>query len=110
MPTAEQGVESAQAVIEWTADPESWMSEEFNDTHLVFFKPSAETHFLNFLSFGALELVGSSPATNVTLWHALLSKFALSEQDLPLSLVETVVQQLDEAGLISPVSLDAQNS
>lgn len=109
MPSAEQGAEPAQAAIEWTADPASWLSEEFDDTHLIFFKPSAETHFLNFLSFGALEQLARSPATIMALWEKLMLKFDLSEQDLPLSLVETVVRQLDEAGLISPVTLDAQN-
>lgn len=96
--------------IEWTADPESWLSEEFDDTHLVFFKPSAETHFLNFLSFGALESLGSSPFTIQLLWTHLKSKFSLSEEDLPLSLVEKVVQQLDDAGLITAVPADVQKN
>ena len=107
---ADQVAETDFAAIQWTADSSSWLSEEFDDTHLVFFKPSGETHFLNFLSFGALEQLGQSPQTCESLRDNLIPRFDVTEEELPLSLVEKVLQQLDEAGLIFPSVCNASDS
>lgn len=93
--------------VNWISDRDLWLSEEFDDTHLVFFRPSAETHFLNFLSFGALSSLSFQQASVEELQKRLQEEFSFQEEDLPLSLVENVIRQLDEAGLITPVVQDA---
>ena len=107
MSVSDQDLCSITSGVSWVSDRDLWLSEEFDDTHLVFFRPSAETHFLNFLSFGALSSLSLQQASVEELQKRLQDEFSLQEQDLPLSLVENVIRQLDEAGLIRPVALDA---
>ncbi len=88
--------------MKWSANAEDWYSHEHDDTHLVFFRPSADSHFLNFLSFGALKLLSEAIMTTDDLAHRLREVFSLTEAELPVSLVKTVVEQLDDAGMIKP--------
>ncbi len=87
----------------WKSDASLWLSEEFDDTFLVFFRPSGETHFLNFLSFGVLSKCSEQPHSKEKLASALRDLFDLSETELPESLIATVIEQLDETGLLTPV-------
>ena len=107
MSVSDQGSGSTSSGVIWVSDKDLWLSEEFDDTHLVFFRPSEETHFLNFLSFGALFSLSLQQASVGELQRRLQEQFSLQEEDLPLSLVENVIHELDEAGLIGPVELDA---
>lgn len=87
----------------WKSDASLWLSEEFDDTFLVFFRPSGETHFLNFLSFGVLSKCAEQPHNKQQLTISLRGLFDLSEKELPESLIATVIEQLDETGLLMPV-------
>ena len=107
MSLSDQDSGSINSGVNWVSDRDLWLSEEFDDTHLVFFRPSAETHFLNFLSFGALLSLSLQQATVEKLQKRLQDEFSFQAEDLPLSLVENVIRQLDEAGLITPVAQDA---
>lgn len=91
--------------MRWISNSDEWYSREYDDTHLVFFRPSAESHFLNFLSFGALKQLSSEAMTADQLLQVLRDEFLLDKAELPLSLVEKVIEQLDEAGMIRPVAL-----
>ena len=88
--------------MKWISDADEWYSREYDDTYLVFFRPSVESHFLNFLSFGALKRLSLEAMTVDQLLQALRDEFLLKESELPLALVETVIEQLDEAGMIRP--------
>lgn len=89
--------------MKWTSDRSNWLAEEFDDTFLVFFRGSAETHFLNFLSFGALRQLSDRALDLGDLANRLREEFSLTEEELPEDLVRSVIEQLDETGLISPV-------
>ncbi len=88
----------------WKSSADDWVAEEFDDTFLVFFRPSAETHFLNFLSFGALRQCAREPQNMNSLTLNLRQEFDIEDAELPLSLVKSVVEQLDDTGLIKPVT------
>lgn len=87
----------------WTSGADDWIAEEFDDTFLVFFRPSAETHFLNFLSFGALRQCAREPQSVNSLTHNLRREFEVEDAELPLTLVKSVIEQLDDTGLVKPV-------
>lgn len=88
----------------WKSNADDWLVQEFEDTFLVFFRPSAETHFLNFLSYGVLEFVSGQPATQSEIAAELRTKFRLEAHELPDSLLAQTIEQLDETGLIEPES------
>lgn len=87
----------------WSSGADDWIAEEFDDTFLVFYRPSAETHFLNFLSFGALRACSREAQDINSLAVNLRLEFEIGEAELPLSLVQSVIEQLDDTGLVKPV-------
>lgn len=87
----------------WKSDAGEWIAEEFDDTFLVFYRPSAETHFLNFLSFGVLRQCAREPQSANSLMRNLRQEFEIEDAELPLSLVQSVIEQLDDTGLVKPV-------
>lgn len=89
---------------QWTSDPSQYLAVEYDDTHLVYFKPSGDTHFLNFLSFGMVEAVSAGPLTEAEIFQEMLTRYSLSDQELPKNLITTTLADLDQAGLVSPVS------
>jgi PqqD family protein of HPr-rel-A system len=86
----------------WHSDRNNMIIEEFDDTYLVYFKPSGETHFLNFLSHGLIECVLDQAFDANTLQTMLCSKFDFEASELPLDLVLKTIEDLDEAGLVTP--------
>ncbi len=87
----------------WTSDPNNYLVQEFDDTFFVFFRPSGETHFLNFLSHGVLDLVSSKDVGVADIGTEMRVRFGVSETELPDSLIKQTIEQLDETGLIEPV-------
>lgn len=85
----------------WTSDSSQYLSVMYDDTHLVYFKPSGDTHFLNFLSFGLLEAL-SGEELNVDDLHKLIQeRFSLTVDELPRDLLISTLTELDLAGLVS---------
>lgn len=94
--------ETATHSLIWESDPDQWVSEEFDDTHLVYCRPSGETHFLNFLSFGVLRSLSVQSFSAHDLCVHLRASFALQAEELPQDLIDKAIAELDRAGLVTP--------
>lgn len=88
----------------WASDPSQYLAVEYDDTHLVYFKPSGDTHFLNFLSFGMVDAMSKGPLSEVEIFQEMLKRFSLSAHELPKDLITTTLDDLDQAGLVAPLS------
>lgn len=87
----------------WISDSTQYLAVEYDDTHLVYFKPSGETHFLNFLSFGLVDVASNGPLSTAELFEALKSRFSLTVDELPVDLITSTLAELDQAGLVTSV-------
>ncbi len=87
----------------WTSDSGQFLAVEYDDTYLVYFKPSGDTHFLNFLSFGIVDAVSKTALSGTELHEKLKTDFSLTSSELPVALVTSTIGELDQAGLISSV-------
>jgi len=85
----------------WMSDSRQYLAIEYDDTFLVYFRPSGETHFLNFLSYGLVEAVSSTPLTTAELLSKIRTDFSLTAEELPETLVASTLDELDRAGLVS---------
>lgn len=88
----------------WTSDSTQYLAVEYDDTHLVYFKPSGDTHFLNFLSYGMVDTLSTGPLSEPEIFQAMLTRFSLSAQELPKDLITTTLDELDQAGLVATSS------
>jgi len=95
---ASSGDDSSQV---WTSDSSQYLSVMYDDTHLVYFKPSGETHFLNFLSFGLIDVLSEKSLTIDGLHELIQDRFSLTADDIPKSLLISTLAELDLAGLVS---------
>lgn len=91
----------------WSSNSDQYLAVEYDDTHLVYFKPSGDTHFLNFLSYGMVDAISTKPLSESEIFQAMLERFSLSAQELPEGLIKTTLEELDQAGLIEVVSAKA---
>lgn len=93
----------APTIIEkrWTSDSSQYLAIEYDDTYLIYFKPSGETHFLNFLSFGVVDSVSKASLSGAELLERLRVEFSLTPDELPETLVVSTIEELDRAGLIT---------
>ncbi len=89
----------------WSSDSHQYLAVEYDDTFLVYFRPSGETHFLNFLSYGMVHAVSSGPLSEEEILARMRTDFSLTAEELPETLVATTLSELDQAGLIT--ALDA---
>ena len=96
---------AAPSVLEqtWTSDSSQFLAIEYDDTYLVYFKPSGDTHFLNFLSFGLVESVSKTALSGVDLHKKMMADFSLTPLELTDALVISTIEELDQAGLMSRV-------
>ncbi len=86
----------------WRSSRDSYIVHEYDDTFLLYFKPSGESHFLNFLSYGVVDTVSDQALTLQELQSELCSRFDFSETELPLDLIRKTISDLDDAALIEP--------
>jgi len=89
--------------IEWVANAAHLSIKQFEDVFLVFFRPSGDTHLLNFLSAAILEKLSEGKSTIEGMASGIWSMLELDPSDCPISLIESTVLQLDEVGLVSPI-------
>ncbi|WP_262695027.1 HPr-rel-A system PqqD family peptide chaperone [Kordiimonas aquimaris] len=88
--------------MKWRSSSDGYIATEFDDTYLVFVKASAETHFLNFLSFGIVTETESVAQTATELAMNLRRRFELTDEELTQELVSLTLSELDDTGLIWP--------
>jgi len=96
---------AAPAIMEktWISDSSQFLAVEYDDTYLVYFKPSGDTHFLNFLSFGVVATASKTALSGAELSEKLRAEFSLTIDELPDALVMSTIEELDQAGLLSCV-------
>lgn len=89
----------------WTVDSAHMIVDPHDDVFLVFHKLSGDTHILNFLSAGVIDVLkDGGPANFQTIAERIWVHLALEETDCPVELVKDTALQLDDVGLIYPVS------
>lgn len=87
----------------WTVDPSHTIVDPHDDVFLVFHKLSGDTHILNFLSAGIIEVLkDDDPANFQAIAERTWQLLELDESDCPLDLIKTTVLQLDDVGLVFP--------
>ncbi len=87
----------------WLADAENLIVDPHDDVFLVFHKLSGDTHILNFLSAGILEVLkNKGPANFVTIANWVWKFLDIDENDCPIKLIEDTVLQLDDVGVLYP--------
>ena len=86
----------------WTARADDLLVREYDDTYIVYFRPSGDTHILNFLSYGIVQLAAEGACQVRDMSHALRQRLELDDQDLPDALILKTVSELDDLGLIVP--------
>lgn len=94
--------------MRWTATAADREVIEYDDTFLVYFRPSGETHFLNFLSHGVMDAVTDKELELSAIRDALRAKFGLSPEELPESLLAQTIDELDDTGMIIPAVRSAE--
>jgi len=93
--------------MKWRSNSGDYLATEFDDTYLVFVRPSGETHFLNFLSFGIVAETNDVSKTLAELTVSLRTRFELTEDELTQELVSLTLSELDDTGLIWPEATKA---
>lgn len=86
----------------WRSKRDSFIVREYDDTYLVYFKPSGESHFLNFLSYGVVDAVFDCALGVSELQTELCTRFDLDASELSADLIRKTIDDLDDAGLIMP--------
>jgi len=87
----------------WVADVANYTINPHDDVFLIFHKLSGDTHILNFLSAGILEVLKNNGAANFqTIAEWVWAFLDLTVEECPLDLVEKTILQLDDVALVLP--------
>ena len=76
--------------------------QEFDNEFLVFNPASGQTHHLNLLAGEALRSLEDKAARAHELIRRLADQFEIAEDSPPLQMIDSLIRQLDELGLIAP--------
>jgi PqqD family protein of HPr-rel-A system len=74
----------------------------WDDEFLVYNTASGQTHYLNLLAGEALRSLEAAPAQTHELVRRLANQFGIAEDSPPLQMIEGLIHELDELGLIAP--------
>jgi PqqD family protein of HPr-rel-A system len=74
----------------------------WGDEFLVYHTASGQTHHLNFLAGEALRSLEAEAADVSELVRRLANQFEIAEDSPPLQMIDRLVRELDELGLIAP--------
>jgi len=75
---------------------------EWNNEFVVFNPASGLTHHLNFLAAEALSSLEARSASSDELRTRLAEQFGIAQDSPPLQMIEPLIRQFDELGLIAP--------
>jgi PqqD family protein of HPr-rel-A system len=76
----------------------------WDDEFLVYNTASGQTHHLNFFAGEALRCLEAKPANGSELVRRLAEQFEIAEDSPPLQLIDHLIGELDELGLIAPLT------
>jgi PqqD family protein of HPr-rel-A system len=92
-----------EAEIVWTVPPENSLAwRVWNDEFLVYNSASGQTHHLNFLAGEALRSLEAEPGSAHALVCRLARQFEIAEDSPPLQMIDGLIREFDELGLIAP--------
>ncbi len=75
---------------------------QWDDEFLVYNSASGQTHHLNLLAGEALRSLEAEPAQTLELVSRLADLFEIAEDSPSLLMIDRLVRELDELGLIAP--------
>jgi len=76
----------------------------WDDEFLVYNTASGQTHHLNFLAGEALRSLEAEAADISELVRRLANQFEIAENSPPLQMIDRLIRELDELGLIAPTT------
>ena len=74
----------------------------WEDEFLVYNTTSGQTHHLNLLAGEALRSLEAEAAHECELVRRLADQFGIAEESAPLQMIDHLIRELDELGLIAP--------
>jgi len=77
----------------------------WEDEFLVYNTTSGQTHHLNLLAGEALRSLEAEAAHECELVRRLADQFEIAEDSPPLQMIDRLIRELDELGLIAPSTL-----
>jgi PqqD family protein of HPr-rel-A system len=87
----------------WTVPEENRLAwRGWDDEFLVYNAASGQTHHLNLLAAEALRCLAAEPALTRELVGRLANQFEIAEDSPPLQMIDRLILELDELGLIAP--------
>lgn len=87
----------------WVADAANLIVDAHDDVFVVFHKQSGDTHILNFLSAGIVEVLRDEGAANfATIAERAWKLLEIDEIDCPIDLIKNTTLQLDDVGIVYP--------
>jgi PqqD family protein of HPr-rel-A system len=87
----------------WTVpDANALAWRVWDDEFLVYNTASGQTHHLNFLAGEALRSLEAEAADGCELVRRLADQFEIAEDSPPLQMIDRLIRELDELGLIAP--------
>jgi PqqD family protein of HPr-rel-A system len=87
----------------WTVPVENMLAwRVWDDEFLVYNAASGQTHHLNFSAGEALRSLEAKPGSASELVYRLADQFGIPEDSPPLQMIDSLIRQLDELGLITP--------
>jgi PqqD family protein of HPr-rel-A system len=77
----------------------------WDDEFVVYSTASGETHHLNLLAGETLRSLEAEAAQGRELVRRLANQFGIAEDSPPLQMIDRLIRELDELGLIAPANL-----
>ena len=87
----------------WRVPSENMLAwRVWDDEFLIYNTASGQTHHLNFLAGEALRSLEAEPGSASELVRRLAEQFEIAEDSPPLQMIDRLIQQFEELGLIAP--------
>jgi PqqD family protein of HPr-rel-A system len=87
----------------WRVPPENMLGwRAWDDEFLVYNTASGQTHHLNLLAGEALRSLEAEPGSANDLVCRLAEQFGIAQDSPPLQMIDRLIGELDELGLIAP--------
>jgi PqqD family protein of HPr-rel-A system len=94
-----------EGVTVWRVPPGNMLSwRVWDDEFLVYNAASGQTHHLNFLAGEALRSLEAEPGSASELVCRLADQFEIAQDSTPLQMIDRLIRQFDELGLIAPAT------
>ena len=97
------GLVARTQTVQWEVpDANALAWRNWGDEFLVYNAASGQTHHLNFLAAEALRSLEAEAADVGELVRRLANQFEIAEGSPPLQMIDGLIRELDELGLIAP--------